>query len=52
MNSFIFIFLGREKQMEVYADDKIDVNIANARGRSLSLSSAVRGNQLSSFRAN
>lgn len=29
--------------MELYADDKNDVSIANARGRSLSISRAVRG---------
>lgn len=29
--------------MELYADDKNDVSIANIRGRSLSISGAVRG---------
>lgn len=40
------IVLGREKQMELYADDRSEVSIANTRGRSLSISSGLRGVQL------
>lgn len=38
--------------MELYADDKNDVSIANIRGRSLSISGAVRGDNFFFFNLN